>query len=307
MPLKDKIDTIKQFYSIGYNLDFLLRIAEVSKSTYFYEHHEEKTGSMRGTSAPGYSKMFTGEIIADEIIKTLLYKLAEEYTFFGYKKLTFLLKSRFKIMINKKKVYRLCRDMGLLLPIERHCHTHSSEIVFNKVPVDTPDTHWQMDITYITIFPKIIFILDIIDTYTLELVGYKAGFSITGRDVAKTVLKAMTSRCIHNRLTIRTDNGPQFKSREFNDFCDKQNIHHERIPVRTPDRNPNIERFHRTLKDEFVNINDFSSYNSFFRGLEDYIAFYNLMRPHETLKYMTPTEFHEAFLRNTVNRGVLVV
>jgi len=31
------------------------------------------------------------------------------------------------------------------------------------------------------------------------------------------------------------------------------------------------------------------------------------MRPHETLKYMTPTEFHEAFLRNTVNRGVLVV
>jgi hypothetical protein len=47
---------------------------------------------MRGTSAPGYSKMFTGEIIADEMIETLLYKLAKEYTFFGYKKLPFKIK-----------------------------------------------------------------------------------------------------------------------------------------------------------------------------------------------------------------------
>jgi hypothetical protein len=39
-------------------------------------------------------------------------------------------------------------------------------------------------------------------------VGHKAGFSITGRDVAKTVLKAVASRSIQRKLTIKTDNGP---------------------------------------------------------------------------------------------------
>jgi transposase InsO family protein len=58
----------------------------------------------------------------------------------------------------------------------------------------------------VTVFPRIIFILDIIDTYTLEIVGYKAGFSITKSDVIKTVTKAIASRHITDSLTIRTDN-----------------------------------------------------------------------------------------------------
>lgn len=44
--------------------------------------------------------------------------------------------------------------------------------------------------------------IGIIDTYTLEIVGYKAGFSITGREVAKTVLKSIITRGIQGKLTI---------------------------------------------------------------------------------------------------------
>lgn len=84
-----------------------------------------------------------------------------------------------------------------------------SLIAFKKVAVNEPNNHWQMDITYVTLFPKIIFVLGIIDTYTLEIIGYKAGFSITSQDVIKTVLKSMNSRDIKGNLTIRTDNGPQ--------------------------------------------------------------------------------------------------
>jgi len=262
---------------------------------------------MRGRSNTGYSKTFNGLYISDEMIKTLLFDLAEEFPFFGYKKLTFLLRSKFGIIINKKKCYRLCKEMNLLLPIIKHHASSNTEIVFKKVYVEAPNTHWQMDITYVTIFPRIIFILDIIDTYTLEIVGYKAGFSITKSDVIKTLTKAMSTRHITGSLTVRTDNGPQFKSKEFEKFCAKQGIFHERIPVRSPERNPNIERFHRTLKEEYVNLNDFASYNLFFKGLDDYIQFYLCERPHESLNYMTPAAFYEEFLRNNVNRGVLVV
>lgn len=210
-------------------------------------------------------------------------------------------------MINKKKVYRLCKEMDLLLPIERHHRPKECPIAFKKVAVNAPNSHWQMDLTYITLFPKIIFVLGIIDTYTLEIVGYKAGFSITGRDVVKTVLKSMVTRNIQGNLTIRTDNGPQFKSKEFQEFCKRHGILHERIPVRSPERNPNIERFFRTLKEEFVELNEFVGYGSFIKGLDRFMMEYNTLRPHQSLGYMTPSKFYEEFLRNNASRGVLVV
>jgi transposase InsO family protein len=125
------------------------------------------------------------------------------------------------IMINKKKVYRLCNEMNLLFPIERHHRSKECPIAFKKVAVNAPNSHWQMDITYVTLFPRIIFVLGIIDTYTLEIVGYKVGFSITGRDVVKTVLKSMVARNIQGDFTIRTDNGTahRLNPRNFRSFA----------------------------------------------------------------------------------------
>lgn len=197
--------------------------------------------------------------------------------------------------------------MSLLLPVERHYRPKDYPIAFKKVTVNAPNNHWQMDITYLTLFPRIIFVLGIIDTYTLEIVGYKAGFSITGREVVKTVLKSMTTRGVEGNLTIRTDNGPQFKSKEFGEFCRHHGILHERIPIRSPERNPNIERFFRTLKEEFVELHEFVGYGSFFRELDKFMIEYNWVRPHQSLGYMTPSKFYEEILRNNASRGVLVV
>jgi putative transposase len=97
----------------------------VPKSTFFYEPRQESPDSKRRCSKPGYSKTLSGAYISDEMIKTLLFDLAEEFPFFGYKKLTFLLRSRFGIIINKKKglgyakkwIY-FCRLLNImLLPI----------------------------------------------------------------------------------------------------------------------------------------------------------------------------------------------
>ncbi|MCF6095428.1 integrase core domain-containing protein [Thermovorax subterraneus] len=96
-------------------------------------------------------------------------------------------------------------------------------------------------------------------------------------------------------------------SKEFQEFCKRLGIIHERIPVRSPERNPNIERFFRTLKEEFVEINDFIGYGSFIKGLDKFMMEYNTVRPHQSLRYMTPTKFYEEILRNNVSRGVLVI
>lgn len=196
--------------------------------------------------------------------------------------------------------------MNLLLPIERHYRPGQSLIAFKKVAVNGPNNHWHMGITYVTLFPKIIFVLGIIDTYTLEIVGYKASFSTTSQDVIKTVLKSMSTRDIKGNLTIRTNNGPQFKSKEFEEFYESYGILHERIPVISPERNPNIERFF-ALKEEFVELHEFIGYGLFFKKLDDFMKEYNWIKPHQSLGYIPPSKFYEKILRNNASRGVLVV
>ena len=51
-----------------------------------------------------------------------------------------------------------------------------------------------------------------------------------------------------NPAKIITDNGPQFKSKDFNDFMQNRDILHESTPVYTPQQNGFVESFNRYLK-----------------------------------------------------------
>ncbi len=50
---------------------------------------------------------------------------------------------------------------------------------------------------------------------------------------------------------IQTDNGSEFK-KYFEQGCNKLNLNHYYSRVRTPRDNPDIERFNRTLQEEFI-------------------------------------------------------
>ena len=54
--------------------------------------------------------------------------------------------------------------------------------------------------------------------------------------------------CYGNPEQIVTDNGPQFRSAEFEEFLDQRSIRHTPTPVYTPQQNGLVEVFNRTLK-----------------------------------------------------------
>jgi len=63
------------------------------------------------------------------------------------------------------------------------------------------------------------------------------------------------------------------------------------IPVISLERNPNIERFFRTLKEEFVEIHDFAGYSSFLKEFDKFMIENNNIRPHQSLGYITPNKY----------------
>ncbi len=91
---------------------------------------------------------------------------------------------------------------------------------------------------------------------------------------------------------IQTDNGSEF-AKDFRDARDQLGITHYFSRPRTPKDNACDERFNRTLQEEFIQLGNMSTDCDIFnKNLTDWLIEYNFHRPHQTLDYETPVEFH---------------
>lgn len=104
-----------------------------------------------------------------------------------------------------------------------------------------------------------------------------------------------------NIVNLHHDNGTEFE-KHFRLSCQKLNIPQWYSRPHTPKDNPVLERFNRTIQEEFVDMID--------AGLEDieevnqkltpWLIEYNNVRPHQALDYLTPLEYIELHQQSKV-------
>lgn len=97
---------------------------------------------------------------------------------------------------------------------------------------------------------------------------------------------------------IQTDNGQEFEHL-FRDYAAKNNIVHFHNYPRHPQANACVERFNRTVQEQFVwaHLYDVENLNLFNAGLIHYLLWYNTERRHQTIR-AAPLDF---FLDNYVD------
>lgn len=144
------------------------------------------------------------------------------------------------------------------------------------------------------------FVCCAIDVFDRSIVGVYRGSSCRAKDITTMLTKALIRRKVHfkegefeDKLIIRTDNGPQFVSDLFGDFCKYQKVYHERIPKKTPNMNAYIESFHSSLQRECFDRQPFSFYEEAYYYIDQYIDFYNNIRPHGSLKNKSPKKYKQ--------------
>ena len=97
-------------------------------------------------------------------------------------------------------------------------------------------------------------------------------------------------------LKIQTDNGTEFigcvrqdKTRDgFEKVVEGFGGRHKRIPVRAWSYNSDVETVHRTIEDEFYDLENFESIEDFHQRAASYQAYYNLVRSNMNKDYMSP-------------------
>jgi len=109
---------------------------------------------------------------------------------------------------------------------------------------------------------------------------------------AKITLKEFEKLSPHKVHTVQTDNGSEF-FKAFHQYLMEQNIKHQFIYPKSPKINSVVERFNRTIQEEFINRNDeiYFDLRAFQVKLIGYLDWYNTKRPHMALNYLSPQQF----------------
>ena len=93
-------------------------------------------------------------------------------------------------------------------------------------------------------------------------------------------------------INLHHDNGSEFE-KDFKKACEELALPQWYSRVRTPKDNAVLERFNRTIQEEFVDMTyaGIEEVKEFNHELTDWLEEYNSVRPHQTLDYLTPLEY----------------
>ena len=147
-----------------------------------------------------------------------------------------------------------------------------------------------------------------LDTIVINCYGYQR-YILTGIDIYSKIAFARMYRGhgsayaadflkrMHYLLeakieNIQTDNGSEF-AKYFRLAAQALNLAHYYSRPKTPKDNPFDERFNRTLREEFIALGHLTSDCAIFnKELTEWLVEYNFHRPHQSLGYDAPINFH---------------
>ena len=180
--------------------------------------------------------------------------------------------------VSERQIQKIFRKHGLKMNLRKR----PSQIKFVKYEWPKPNMCWHTDWTVcpFTGFQLIAFI----DDYSRFIVHAEY---FTNATTENTILAFVRAIKQHGKPeAIITDNGTQFtparaEKGPFDQFCEKQGIHHILGRIHHPQTNGKIERWFGTYKQEFKNGED---------TLDSFVKYYNERRLHQGINYVTPLE-----------------
>ena len=159
-----------------------------------------------------------------------------------------------------------------------------------KFTVDCKNKVWCTDFTYMR-QPngKFRYNCSIIDLYDRSAVA-SLNSDCINTDLAINTLKTALKKEKHPKVILHSDQGVQFTSCEFVNFCKDNNITQSMSKAGCPYDNATLERFYNTFKSNFYNVTSFSNVEVMDELTTKYINWYNYVRPHSHNNYLTPME-----------------
>ena len=144
-------------------------------------------------------------------------------------------------------------------------------------------------------------VLTVVDQWSRQSPLLEVASSMSGVTVGAALDRVLAGPCVPRSITV--DHGTEFMSRALEDWAYRRGVQLDFIRPGKPVENAFIEAFNGRLRDECLNVHQFTSLADAQARIEAWRVDYNQRRPHSSLGHLTPDEY----AKQRQNRGVETV
>lgn len=202
--------------------------------------------------------------------------------------------------IGRRRVERLMRDNGLVgcattlhrtiaAGVNKHYVSVSNSV--RSITITAPNQVWVGDITYVSVNGKKRYLATVMDRFTRELLGWALGRRRTCSLTRRALAAARAFRGEPCLPIFHSDRGSEYLGSSFKRYLANAGITQS---VNRPNRmtdNSHMESWNKSMKSEMYHRRDFNSEGALRRAISRYVDFYNEVRLHSSLGYLTPREY----------------
>jgi putative transposase len=228
---------------------------------------------------------------------SLMHRIDALYTAYPYYGSRRMVAALFRegVVVNRKRVQRLMRAMGIeaMYPgpnlSKRLQATFCRPYLLRHLDINRTNQVWGIDFTYIRMGKGFMFLFVIIDWFSRRIVDY---------ELSSTIGKEVAIQCLERAFTkkrpeiINSDQGSQFTNADYLALIAANDIKVSMDGKGRARDNARTERFFRSLKYERIYLNEYDSPQHLRRSINEYVDYYNTVRPHQSNDYMTPEEMY---------------
>lgn len=231
----------------------------------------------------------------DAALRVRLRKISAERSRWGYRRAHARLREE-GWEVNRKRVQRLWREEGLRVPrrTRKRRRLGGSRAPAERLRAEYPGHVWALDFQFDqTAEGGTLKLLNVVDEFTREALEMHVDRSITA-DETVGVLERIAAERGAPRF-IRCDNGSELTAHALRDWCRFAATTTSYIEPGSPWQNPYVESFNGRVRDELLDIEEFSCLTEARVLVADWRADYNHQRPHSALGMQAPATFARAW------------
>ncbi len=185
---------------------------------------------------------------------------------------------------------RLMKELGLVScqqPTHRykrggHEHVAIPNYLERQFAVTEPNQVWCGDVTYIWTGKRWAYLAVVLDLFARKPVGWAMSFSPDSRLTMKALEMAWETRGKPGGVMFHSDQGSHYTSRQFRQLLWRYQIRQSMSRRGNCWDNSPMERFFRSLKNEWMPVVGYVSFSEAAHAITDYIVgYYSALRPHE--------------------------
>jgi transposase InsO family protein len=264
----------------------MCKVLQLPRSTYYYEVKER--------------------VSEDDVTSEIINIFQESRQNYGTRKIKVELKKRGHI-VSRRRIGRIMNEQGLVStytvaqfkPQATDCNESNQENTLNRRFHQKEElTAVVSDLTYVRVNQKWHYVCVFVDLFNREIIGYSAGLH-KNADLVYRAFASIQKDLRHIQL-FHTDRGSEFKNKLIDEALETFGIQRSLSMKGCPYDNAVAEATFKIIKTEFVKGRHFDSLEDLSRELQDYVHWFNHLRIHGTLGYVSPIQYKLEHLKKTV-------